>query len=133
MDVDELFSGYAAAVVSLDAAKVLPFFDFPVMVSGATGSGATVVVLDKAGFADSLGGLLHAYRSLDVAAATVLSATTFELSEWLHQVSVRWEFADERGDPIYEIDATYTIVGGRIRAIAHNEIPEMMAALAAKT
>jgi hypothetical protein len=136
MSTHQFLADYAAAFASLESAAVLRYFDYPLLVTGDRGSAVSVEVLDETQFSDVLAGLLHAYRALDVAAGKVIGSSSFELSPRLTQVNVRWELVSERGDPVYEFDASYTLVAAgdayRIRAITHNEIPELMAALAAK-
>ena len=136
MSTHQFLADYAAAFASLDSAAVLRYFDYPLLVTGDRGSAVSVEVLDETQFRDVLAGLLHAYRALDVAAGKVIGSSSFELSPRLAQVNVRWGLLSERGEPVYEFDASYTLVAAgdayRIRAVTHNEVPELMAALAAK-
>jgi hypothetical protein len=134
MDVPEFFAAYRSAFESLDAEAIAPHFAYPVQVAGDTGDRISLTTDDRATWERVLTHVVDSYRVLGIASARQLTCDVVTLSPRLHQAAVSWGLLAADGATVYEFDACYTLVeaDGRlvIAAIAHNELPQLSAALA---
>jgi hypothetical protein len=78
--------------------------------------------------------IVGAYRLLGVAGGTVARLDVAEVTPGIAQAVVTWSLHTAAGDRVYEFTAAYTLAdlaaGTRIVAIAHDESPKLMAAVA---
>lgn len=133
MSPEDFLARYAAAFASGEPATVATFFADPVHVVGETGGDPDVTCVERDDWLRILDRLVGAYRRLGVVRAELRSLEVSRLGDGVQVPAVAWALAREDGSPIYDFEATYTLVasldGPRITAIAHNETPKLMAAL----
>jgi hypothetical protein len=134
MTVDEFFASYAADFATYDAATVAEHFAYPVQSVGDTDAGPDVTTAGRQEWLLVLDRLLGAYRELGVTGARLHSVQVTRLGHGLHVARVGWTLLGTDKLPVYDFEASYTLVasdgGLRISAIAHNEVPKLRAALA---
>jgi hypothetical protein len=133
MTVDDFFAGYAADFTTYDAATVAERFVYPVHAVSETGADPNVITAGRSEWLLLLDRLLGAYRELRVTTARLHSMQT-QLGRGLHVAHVDWTLLRADKSPVYNFEASYTLVTShgelRISAIAHNEEPKLRAALA---
>lgn len=136
MTVDEFFAGYAADVATYDAATVAGHFAYPVQSVGATDADPDVTTAGREEWLRVLDRLLGAYRKLGVAGARPHRIQVTRLGRGLQVAWVGWTLLRTDNSPVYDFEASYTLVASRsmlrISAIAHNEVPRLRAALAGR-
>lgn len=134
MTVDQFFAGYAADFATYDAATVAEHFAYPVQAVGDTDAEPDVNTAGREDWLLVLHRLLGAYRELGVTGARLHSIHVTRLGRGLHVACVGWTLLRADQSPVYNFEASYTLVAShgrwRISAIAHNEVPKLRAALA---
>lgn len=136
VDVAAFLDGYQQTFQGFDADAIADLFHFPCQVTG-DGEPATVAsVPSREVWLGVLDRVLGGYRAVGVHTAERIETRVAQLSDHVAQATVRWRLMDERHHLIYEFDASYTLAdlgrGTRITAIAHNETPRLMRAVAAR-
>lgn len=132
---EAFIDGYRRTFESFDVAAVAAHFAFPLQVASEGGDAVTVVsVPDAKAWRPQIERIVGAYRLLDVAGATVEELRVAEVTPRVAHAVVRWGLATADGSPVYAFTASYTLVDGPdgigITAIAHDETPKLMAAVA---
>jgi nitrate reductase assembly molybdenum cofactor insertion protein NarJ len=132
--VRDFFERYRTAFTQYDAAAIADLFAYPAHVTSDTGEVVLTPLPSPALWVEQLQRLLANYRAIGVAAARLSRLEVTDLSPRLCQAVVHWELTDERGRPLYDFQAAYTLaeLGGalRISSIAHNEVPRYRTYLA---
>jgi hypothetical protein len=135
IDLPAFFADYRTAFARLEPDALEGYFALPLHLVSATDGGAMVTVADGDQWPGLLAGLLGAYRSLGVADAAVLDLQGVDVAPDVASARVRWELRRDDGTAVYAFTAVYTVVAvdgrPRIAAIAHDELPQLQAALAA--
>ncbi len=125
---------YRDTFQSFDADAIAGCFAFPCQV---TSEGATVTVVTVpavGGWTPQIARIVGAYRLLAVARAEILDLRIVPVTPRVCHGVVRWGLRDAAGATVYDFTASYTLAdagdGLRIVAIAHDETPKLMAAVA---
>lgn len=132
---EAFIDGYGRTFESFDVDAVVARFAFPLQVTGEGRHAVTVVsVPDATAWRPQIERLVGAYRLLGVATATVEALNVAEVTPRVAHAMVRWALTTADGSAVYAFTASYTLVDGpdgtRITAIAHDETPKLMAAVA---
>ena len=125
---------YRRTFESFDAAAIADCYAFPVQVVGEA-DGVSVASIPAAdGWVPQVERIVGAYRLLGVAGATVAHLDVHEVTPGIAHATVTWSLHTTAGDPVYDFTASYTLAdvaqGTRIVAIAHDETPKLLAAVA---
>lgn len=131
----EFLEDYRTTFESFDAGAVAERFAYPCLIAGDADPVDLRVVEDRAAWTAQLEGLMEIYKGFGVRRARVLSSSTSSLTPRVLQVLVHWSLRGDGDREVYDFHAAYTLVdlGGvpRIAAIAHDELPKIMALLSA--
>ncbi len=135
-DVERFIDDYRRAFERFDVARVAGYFAFPLHVTGDAAEVTVVSIPSLEAWLPQIERIVGAYRLLGVASARPGDIRIRLVTERIAQVTVDWALDDAQDDCVYDFNASYTLAdfgaGLRITAIAHNERPKMMAALARK-
>jgi len=131
----ELFlSDYRETFERFDVAAVAAFFAFPLQVTGDAAEVTVVSVPTLEAWLPQIERIVGAYQMLGVASADARGARVVSVTSRISQATVNWHLLDADGAVVYDFHASYTLAdlgaGLRITAIAHDESPRLMAALA---
>jgi hypothetical protein len=125
---------YRRTFESFDADAIAGHFAFPCQVATQGETVGVVSVPDVEAWRPQIERIVGAYRLLGVRSANVESLTVLEVTPGIAHARVRWGLQQAGGSPVYAFTASYLIVdvanGPRIVAIAHDETPMLMAAVA---
>jgi hypothetical protein len=125
---------YRATFERFDVAAVAAFFAFPLHVTGDATEVTVVSVPTLEAWLPQIERIVGAYRMLGVASADARDVRILAVTRRVSQAAVNWHLLDAQSAVLYDFNASYTLAdlgsGPRITAIAHNERPKMMAALA---
>ena len=125
---------YRATFERFDVAAVAAFFAFPLQVTGDAADVTVVSVPTLEAWVPQIERIVGAYRMLGVASADARDVRVVAVTTRISQATVNWHLLDAQGAAIYDFHASYTLAdlgaGLRITAIAHDESPRLMAALA---
>ncbi len=125
---------YRTTFERFDVAAVAAFFAFPLQVTGDAANVTVVSVPTLEAWLPQLERIVGAYRLLGVASADARDVRVVAVTSRISQVSVNWVLLDGEGKVVYDFHASYTVAdlcaGLLITAIAHDEGPRLMAALA---
>lgn len=132
---EAFIDGYRRTFESFDVDAVAAHFTFPLQVTSEGADAVAVVsVPDAEAWRPQIERIVGAYRLLGVAGATADELLVAEVTPRVAHAVVRWALATADGSPVYGFTASYTLVDGpdgtRITAIAHDETPKLMAAVA---
>ena len=123
---------YRNSFQAFDAPAVADLFTYPCQITSDAAERPVATVADRAAWVRQLERLLDTYREIGVRSAEILDTRVTELSPRLVQATVCWRLVDEAGAPIYDFDASYTLLdlghGMQLAAIAHNETARLRAA-----
>ena len=132
--VEAFVDRYRSTFESFDAEAISACYAFPCQV---TSDGDTVTVTSVPtveAWRPGIERILGAYRLLGVRTATVAELRVEPVTAHVAHAVVRWALVDGTGAPVYDFTASYTVAdlgdGLRIVAIAHNETPRLLAAVA---
>jgi hypothetical protein len=132
--VQAFLDSYRAAFEAYDADAAADHFLLP---SFITSDAEPVALMPMATHADCRAGIaqvLALHRKLGVASGRVLGFLVIELSPRLATLDLHFEFCDAADAGLYDFRGLYTLVAQdgawRIAAIAHNQIPRLLARLA---
>jgi hypothetical protein len=128
---------YKTTFETFRAPDIVEHFAFPLHLTADIGDGVTLSVApSKEQWTQQLEGLLAGYRKLGVSRSSVRSLDVTEVSPSVAQARVHWALRTAEDRPIYEFHSSYTLArfgdALRVVAIAHDELPRLRAALAAK-
>ncbi len=125
---------YRRTFESFDVDAITALYAFPVQVVGDAGAVSVVVVPTADAWAQQVAKIVGAYRLLGVAGATATRLDVAEVTPAVAQAVVTWSLHTAEGEPVYDFTASYTLAdladGTRITAIAHDESPKLMQAVA---
>jgi hypothetical protein len=125
---------YRRTFESFDVGAITALYAFPVQVVGDAGAVSVAVVPAADAWAPQVERIVGAYRLLGVSGANVARLDVAEVTPGIAQAIVTWSLHTAAGDPVYDFTASYTLAdlvdGLRIVAIAHDESPKLMAAVA---
>jgi hypothetical protein len=131
---NQFLDDYRTTFERFDVAAVAAFFAFPLQVTGDAAEVTVVSVPTLEAWVPQIERIICAYRMLGVASADARSVRVVAVTPRISQASVTWVLLDGEGRLVYDFSASYTLAdfgaGLRITAIAHDESPRLMAALA---
>ncbi len=132
-EAEAFIERYRDTFQSFDVDSIAGFFAFPCLVVGEAESVSVVSVPAADAWTPQIARIVGAYRLLGVERAEILRLETVAVTSRVSHVVVSWVLRGA-GVPIYDFTASYTVVdtgdGLRIVAIAHDETPKLMAAVA---
>ncbi len=124
---------YRATFTRFDLDALAELFAFPLQIVSATDDAPVISVSTRDEWPAVLRGLFGAYRALGIVDAEPLEMEITELAPKVGTVRVHWQLQRDDGSAVYDVTAVYTVVevegARRIVAIAHNELPELGAAM----
>lgn len=130
------FDEYASAFARYDAQALADLFAFPLHVVSDTEDITPTSIPNRDGWLGVLRWLLDAYRALGVAGSEPLALDLTEVTPRLASVRAHWELRRQDGSRIYDFMAIYTLAqvgeAWRIAAVAHDEVPKLRSAMAAR-
>ena len=133
-DVERFIDDYRRAFERFDVARVAGYFAFPLHVTGDAAEVTVVSIPSLEAWLPQIERIVGAYRMLGVASADARDVRVVTVTSRISQVTVNWVLLDGEGGVVYDFHASYTLAdlgaGLRITAIAHDESPRMMEALA---
>lgn len=125
---------YRTTFASFDVEAIGACFAFPLQVTGEGGAVAVVSVPVVEAWLPQLERIAGAYRALGVTGAEVAELRAIEVTQGIAHAVVHWSLRRADGSEVYGFTASYTLAdlpdGTRIVAIAHDESPKLMAAVA---
>lgn len=125
---------YRTTFASFDVDAIGACFAFPLQVTGEAGTVAVVSVPAVEAWRPQLERITGAYRALGVVGAEVADLAAVEVTQGIAHAVVHWSLRRADGSEVYAFTASYTLAdlpeGTRIVAIAHDESPRLMAAVA---
>ena len=132
--VDRFLRDYRVAFERFDVAAVAAFFAFPLQVTGDAADVTVVSVPALDAWVPQIERIVGAYRLLGVASADARYVRLVSVTSRISQAAINWHLLDAAGGGVYDFHASYTLAdlgaGLRITAIAHDESPRLMAAVA---
>ena len=136
-DVDAtsaFIESYRRTFESFDVDAVVACFTYPLQVAGEADAVRVESVPDAGAWRPQIERIVGAYRALGVRTATIERLDVVPVSPGIAHAVVRWALTGTDDRPVYEFTASYLLVdtagGPRIGAIAHNEGPRLVRALA---
>ena len=125
---------YRATFSSFDLDAIGACFAFPLQVIGQADAVSVVSVPEPGAWRPQLERITGAYRLLGVVGAEVLALRVDAVTAGIAHVTVHWSLRDGGDNEAYDFTASYTVAdlggGPRIVAIAHDETPKLLAAIA---
>lgn len=132
--VEQFLDEYRQAFERFDVPAVAAFFAFPCHVTADAADVIIVSVATLDAWLPQIERIVGAYRVLGVASATIADLQVVAVTPRIAQATVNWALVDAHGRDVYDFHASYTLAdlgaGPRITAIAHDETPRLVAALA---
>lgn len=131
--VAAFFADYRAAFETLDPEAVAGYFAYPCHVTSDGDVPQLTTAASREEWRDQIAQLIALYEQVGVATADLLSLSESVLSPRVAQARVHWMLRDAAGRDLYDFDALYTLVrtdgGFAIAALAHDELPKLLALL----
>lgn len=131
---EAFIDGYRRTFESFDVAAIAARFAFPCQVTSEGESVTVVTIPGPDAWVPQIARIVGAYRLLGVASARIAKLQVAEVTPRIAHAVVHWDLARADGSPVYGFTASYTLVdagdGPRISAIAHDETPRMLSAVA---
>ena len=125
---------YRRAFESFNVAAIAALYAFPVQVAGEADGVSVASVPSAEGWVPQVERIVGASRLLGVAGANVARLDVDEVTPGIAHATVTWSLHTASDDPVYDFTASYTLAdlpeGARIVAIAHDETPKLLAAVA---
>ena len=125
---------YRATFQSFDAGAIAACFAFPCQVTSDAGAVTVVSVPAAEAWVPQIARIVGAYRLLGVDHAEILDLRVVPVTPGIAHAVVRWGLRGATGATIYDFSASYTLAdtadGPRITAVAHDETPKLLAAVA---
>jgi hypothetical protein len=128
MTVDDLFTAYAHAFETQDAAAAAALYAYPAHLTTDMGTEVRLAVVPSAeAFLPMLNALMEKYRRDGVKKIRALSLDATELSSRLRTVDVHWGLLGLADLPLYDFDNTYLVARFEqhwriVSSIAPNEL-----------
>ena len=130
--VQAFLDSYGAAFDRYDADAVAAHFLLPGHVTVDNPQVALVAMTDIAQCRAGTERVLALHREIGAAASRTIQFRVSALSPRLAVLDLRSEFVDGEGRALYDFEGFYTLAktpdGWRIAAIAHNQMPRLLAA-----
>ena len=135
-EIAALFRDYQAAYGEPDpAAAIADFFVFPCLITADAEPVALTPFASRQDCINTMSRFLKLYERIGAARAETLSLTVAPVSATLCTAMLGLAICNAAGERLYAFDAHYTLVrrdgAWRIAAIAHNEMPYLLARVAA--
>jgi hypothetical protein len=131
---EALIDAYRRTFETFDVDAITACFAFPCQVTSEAEPPVVVSVPGPEAWRPQIERIVGAYRLLGVADATIEELRLVPVTPHVAHAVVRWGLAGADGVPVYAFTASYTLVdaasGLRISAIAHDETPKLLAAVA---
>lgn len=125
---------YRRTFETFDVAAIAACYAFPVQVVGEADGVSVASVPSADAWVPQVERIVGAYRLLGVAGATVARLDVDEVTPGIAHATVTWSLRTAAGDGVYDFTASYTLAdlpeGTRIVAVAHDETPKLLAAVA---
>jgi len=125
---------YRRTFETFDLDAITAYYAFPVLVVSQADGVTTTSVPAAEGWRPQVERIVGAYRLLGVSGATVESLEIAAVTAGIAHATVIWSLHTASGNPVYDFTASYTLAdlaeGTRIVAIAHDEAPKLVAAVA---
>ena len=119
---------------SFDAEAIGACFAFPCQVTSEAETVSVTSVAAVEAWVPQISRIVGAYRLLGVHHAESLALQVVPVTPRITHAVVRWGLRDGAGATVYDFTASYALAdlgeGLRITAIAHDETPKLMAAVA---
>jgi hypothetical protein len=131
---EAFIDAYRRTFEMFDVAAIAACYAFPVQVIGEA-DGVSVVSIPSADrWIPQVERIVGAYRLLAVTGANVTRLDIAQVTPGIVHATVTWSLHTASGDPVYDFTASYTLAdlpgGTRIVALAHDETPKLLAAVA---
>jgi hypothetical protein len=131
--VRELLESYLGAFERLDAAAIAEHFAYPSHISSDADDVALLQLSNRQDCLAAVEKVVAMHRELAAPSGSIRDLSITGLSPRLAQASLRMEVNARAGGMLYDFEAFYTLVetpaGWRIAAIAHNQIPRLVACI----
>ena len=131
----QFFDSYRTAFETLDPDVISEYFAYPCHVTSDGDKPDLTVARTREEWSDTIAQLVTLYRDVGVTSGTALSISESPRSERVVQAGVHWGVLDGDGNQLYEFHALYTLVdegeGFKIAALAHDELPQLLALMSA--
>jgi ketosteroid isomerase-like protein len=132
--IHALIESYRTAFERLDAAAIADHFVYPCHITGDAEEIALIPMATRQDCIAAVQKVLAMHRQLGAPSGRIHDLSITELSPRLAQASLRMEALDSAARTLYDFESTYTLAkiqgAWRIAAIAHNQIPRLLACLA---
>lgn len=132
--VVRFFESYVSDFESFDASAIANHFAYPCHITSDMEQPQLSSSPSHEHWKGQIEGLVALYQQLGVATASILEMTESALSPRVTQARVHWMLKTSTGEEVYDFTGVYTLVdeggGLKISAIAHDELPKLMARLA---
>jgi hypothetical protein len=132
--VEAFFDEYRRTFASFDVPAIAALFAFPVHVTSEADGVTVTSVATVEEWIPLVDRIVRAYQLIGVADAAPLSLQTVRITPRILHAVVHWALGRADGTPVYEFAASYTLATTgehmRIVALAHDETPRLLAAVA---
>ena len=132
--VEAFIDRYRTTFESFDVDAITARFAFPCQVTSDGGAVTVTAAPNEEAWRPGIERIVGAYRLLGVRSATVAELRVVDVTHRVGHAVVRWTLTDATGATVYDFHASYTLAdlgdGLRIAAIAHDETPRLLAAVA---
>jgi hypothetical protein len=133
-EAERFIAAYRTTFESFDVAAIAGCFAFPCQVTSEGDAVTVVAVPSLDAWTPQIARIVGAYRLLGVERAEILDLRAVPVTPRVGHAVVTWGLRGADDAPIYDFHASYTLAdtgaGLRIIAIAHDETPRLMAAVA---
>ena len=131
---EAFIDAYRRTFETFDVAAIAACYAYPVQVVGEADGVSVTSIPSAEGWVPQVERIVGAYRLLGVARATVARLDVDEVTPGIAHATVTWSLQTAAGDPVYDFTGSYTLAdlpeGTRIVALAHDETPKLLAAVA---
>ena len=131
---EAFIDAYRRTFESFDVAAIAGCYAYPVQVVGEADGVAVASVPAADAWVPQVQRIVGAYRLLGVAGATITRLDVAEVTPGIAHATVTWSLHTAAREPVYDFTASYTLAdlaeGTRIVAVAHDETPKLLAAVA---
>jgi predicted phosphodiesterase len=132
--VARFFDTYRAAFEAYDTEAIVDHYLLPSYVASDATEVALLAMATREDCREGIERVLARHRELGVVTGRALDYRATELSPRLTVLDLSFEFRNAGNEPLYDFRGCYTLVrqgaDWRIAAIAHNQIPRLLARLA---
>ncbi|HEY7875790.1 MAG TPA: hypothetical protein VIG64_11785 [Actinomycetota bacterium] len=129
----DFLDDYRSVFEQFDADAVAERFAYPCLIVGDGDPVDLRAVGSHAEWVEQLKMLMDIYKGFGVRTAAVLDSNAMSVTPRVIQVAIHWSLRDADDREVYDFHAVYTLVERegalRIAAIAHDELPQIMALL----